>query len=35
MIHETPKDGADNKIIAFMHPKSSNSVLVELCQEKR
>jgi methylmalonyl-CoA/ethylmalonyl-CoA epimerase len=34
MIHESPKDGADGKIIAFMHPKSSNSVLVELCQNK-
>lgn len=35
MIHEFPKDGADNKRIAFMHPKSSNGVLVELCQEKK
>ncbi|MFT4601563.1 MAG: methylmalonyl-CoA/ethylmalonyl-CoA epimerase [Arenicella sp.] len=34
LIHETPKDGADNKRIAFLHPKSTNSVLVELCQEK-
>ncbi len=34
MIHESPKDGADGKIIAFMHPKSSNSVLIELCQNK-
>ena len=34
MIHETPKDGADGKIIAFMHPKSSNGVLVELCQDR-
>ena len=34
MIHEKPKDGADGKIIAFMHPKSSNSVLVELCQDR-
>jgi methylmalonyl-CoA/ethylmalonyl-CoA epimerase len=33
MIHESPKQGADGKIIAFMHPKSSNSVLVELCQD--
>jgi methylmalonyl-CoA/ethylmalonyl-CoA epimerase len=33
MIHDTPKDGADGKIIAFMHPKSSNSVLIELCQD--
>jgi methylmalonyl-CoA/ethylmalonyl-CoA epimerase len=34
MIHEKPKDGADNKLIAFLHPKTTNSVLVELCQEK-
>jgi len=34
MIHDEPKDGADNKLIAFLHPKSSNGVLIELCQEK-
>ncbi|HRE96808.1 MAG TPA: methylmalonyl-CoA epimerase, partial [Flavobacteriales bacterium] len=34
LIHKTGKDGADNKIIAFLHPKSTNGVLVELCQEK-
>ena len=34
MIHDVPKDGADNKIIAFLHPKASNGVLIELCQEK-
>jgi methylmalonyl-CoA/ethylmalonyl-CoA epimerase len=34
LIHQTAKDGADNKLIAFLHPKSSNGVLVELCQEK-
>ena len=34
LIHETPKDGADNKRIAFLHPKSTNGLLVELCQEK-
>jgi methylmalonyl-CoA/ethylmalonyl-CoA epimerase len=34
LIHETPKDGADNKRIAFLHPKSTGGVLVELCQEK-
>ena len=33
MIHEIPKRGADKKIIAFLHPKSSNGVLVELCQD--
>ena len=35
MIHEQPKDGADNKRIAFLHPKSTNGVLVEICQEKK
>lgn len=35
LIHLTPKDGADNKRIAFLHPKSTGGVLVELCQEKR
>ena len=34
-INDTPKDGADNKLIAFLHPKSTNGVLIELCQEKR
>lgn len=34
MIHDVPKDGADNKLIAFLHPKASNGVLIELCQEK-
>jgi methylmalonyl-CoA/ethylmalonyl-CoA epimerase len=33
LINEVPKKGADNKIIAFLHPKSTNGVLVELCQE--
>jgi methylmalonyl-CoA/ethylmalonyl-CoA epimerase len=35
LIQETAKDGADNKRIAFLHPKSTEGVLVELCQEKR
>lgn len=34
-ISETPKEGADNKLIVFLHPKSTNGVLVELCQEKK
>jgi methylmalonyl-CoA/ethylmalonyl-CoA epimerase len=34
LLNETPKTGADNKLVAFIHPKSSNGVLVELCQEK-
>jgi methylmalonyl-CoA/ethylmalonyl-CoA epimerase len=35
LINNEPKSGADNKLIAFMHPKSTNGVLIELCQEKR
>lgn len=35
LINETPKDGADNKLIAFLHPKTTNGVLVELCQDKK
>jgi len=34
ILNETPKDGADNKLVVFLHPKSTNGVLVELCQEK-
>jgi methylmalonyl-CoA/ethylmalonyl-CoA epimerase len=34
LIHEAAKDGADNKLIAFLHPKSTGSLLVEICQEK-
>ena len=33
LLNETPKRGADNKLICFVHPKSSNGVLIELCQE--
>jgi len=33
LIHDIPKLGADNKKIAFLHPKSTNGILVELCQE--
>lgn len=33
LLNEEPKKGADNKLVAFLHPKSSNGVLVELCQE--
>lgn len=33
LLNENPKQGADNKLVAFMHPKSANGVLVELCQE--
>ena len=33
VLNETPKQGADNKLVAFLHPKSTNGVLIELCQE--
>ena len=33
VLNETPKKGADNKLVAFLHPKTTNSVLIELCQD--
>ena len=33
LLSEKPKQGADNKLVAFLHPKSANGVLIELCQE--
>ncbi|RUT69864.1 methylmalonyl-CoA epimerase [Flavobacterium cupreum] len=33
LINEVPKRGADNKLVVFLHPKHTNGVLVELCQE--
>tara|TARA_R110002050_G_scaffold16719_1_gene50428 strand:- start:69938 stop:70348 length:411 start_codon:yes stop_codon:yes gene_type:complete len=33
ILNETPKKGADNKLVTFVHPKSANGVLIELCQE--
>ncbi|HTL81801.1 MAG TPA: methylmalonyl-CoA epimerase [Bacteroidia bacterium] len=35
LLNDVPKKGADNKLVCFVHPKSSNGVLVELCQEIR
>ena len=32
LLNETPKKGADNKLVCFVHPKDSNGVLIELCQ---
>ena len=32
-LNEIPKKGADNKLVVFFHPKSTNGVLIELCQE--
>ena len=33
ILNEIPKKGADNKLVVFLHPKSTNGVLIELCQE--
>jgi len=33
LLNKTPKKGADNKLVCFVHPKSANGVLIELCQE--
>ncbi len=33
ILNENPKKGADNKLVCFVHPKSTNGVLIELCQE--
>ena len=35
LLNDTPKNGADNKLVCFLHPKTTNGVLIELCQEKR
>lgn len=35
LLSETPKPGADNKLVCFLHPKSTNGMLIELCQEIR
>tara|TARA_B100001113_G_C20917216_1_gene538454 strand:- start:179 stop:580 length:402 start_codon:yes stop_codon:yes gene_type:complete len=33
LLNDSPKKGADNKLICFLHPKDTNGVLIELCQE--
>jgi methylmalonyl-CoA/ethylmalonyl-CoA epimerase len=35
LLNQTPKKGADNKLVCFVHPKDTNGVLIELCQEIR
>lgn len=35
LLNEQPKQGADNKLICFVHPKNTNGVLIELCQEMK
>ncbi len=34
LLNEVPKNGADNKLICFIHPKDANGILVEMCQDK-
>lgn len=34
LLNEEPKPGADNKLVAFVHPKDAHGVLIELCQER-
>ena len=34
VLNEEPKHGADNKLVAFLHPKTTNGVLIELCQDR-
>jgi len=35
LLSDEPKTGADNKLVCFLHPKSTNGVLIELCQEQK
>ncbi|MGB3798370.1 MAG: methylmalonyl-CoA epimerase [Lewinella sp.] len=35
LLSELPSEGADNKLVCFLHPRSTNGVLVEICQSKR
>ena len=35
LLNAQPKNGADNKLVCFLHPKTTNGVLIELCQEKK
>ena len=34
LLNDVPRQGADNKLVCFLHPKDTNSILVELCQER-
>jgi methylmalonyl-CoA/ethylmalonyl-CoA epimerase len=35
LLNQEPKNGADNKLVCFLHPKGTNGVLIELCQERK
>jgi methylmalonyl-CoA/ethylmalonyl-CoA epimerase len=34
LLNTEPKEGADNKLVCFLHPKDTNGVLIELCMER-
>ena len=34
LLNDAPKNGADNKLVCFLHPRSTNGVLIELCADK-
>ncbi len=34
LLNDSPKEGADNKLVCFLHPKQTNGVLIDLCMEK-
>jgi len=33
LLNEEPKKGADNKLVCFLHPKTTNGILIELCED--
>ena len=35
LLNQEPKEGADNKLVCFLHPKTTNSILIELCMDKK
>jgi len=35
LLNSEPKNGADNKLVCFLHPKNTNGVLIEICQQKK
>lgn len=35
VLNTEPKEGADNKLVCFLHPKTTNGILIEICQEKK
>jgi methylmalonyl-CoA/ethylmalonyl-CoA epimerase len=34
LLNETPKEGADNKLVCFVHPRDTGGVLIELCMDR-